>query len=54
MWGFATVDGGGSVQFRVEVEDNDEPGRTDVFRIKMSDGYQAGGVLARGNIQIHP
>lgn len=54
IYGFATVNGAGNVQFRVEVEDNGEPGRTDVFRIKLSDGYQAGGVLARGNIQIHP
>ncbi len=53
IYGFATVDRAGDVQFRVAVEDNGEPGNNDAFRIVMRDGYIAGGVLAAGNIAIH-
>jgi len=53
VYGFATVDRAGEVQFRVEVDDLGEPGTSDVFRIVMRDGYTAGGTLQRGNIQIH-
>ncbi len=53
VYGFATVDGAGDVQFRVNVDDLGEPGTSDSFRIVMRDGYTAGGTLQRGNIQIH-
>jgi hypothetical protein len=54
----ATIEGQGinnghEVEFTVEVIDNGEPGRTDVFQIELSDGYSAGGTLTRGNIQVH-
>lgn len=52
IYGFATVDGTGSVQFRVTVDDQGEPGTNDSFRIVMSDGYAAGGTLQRGNVQV--
>jgi hypothetical protein len=49
--GTATVNGL-AVEFRLEVEDLGEPGENDVFRISWS-GYEAGGLLNGGNIQIH-
>jgi hypothetical protein len=47
------VDNGQPVTFTVEVIDNGEPGKTDVFNIELSNGYVAGGMLTRGNIQVH-
>ena len=45
---------GAAVSFTVYVTANDEPGRTDTFRIVLSNGYAAAGTLsAGGNIQIH-
>ena len=51
--GTATVNGGGSFGFQVQVCDNGEPGTSDTFSINMSDGYIAAGTLRGGNIQIH-
>lgn len=53
----ATVRGTGKVNgvpvdFRVDVDDLGEPGRTDTFSISWS-GYSNGGVIAGGNIQLH-
>ncbi len=42
-----------AVSFTVEVIDNGEPGSSDFFSIRLSDGYVASGTLAGGNIQIH-
>ena len=53
IFGTATVNGSGSVNFQVQVCDNGEPGTSDTFSISMSDGYIAGGTLRSGNIQIH-
>jgi hypothetical protein len=39
--------------YEVWVTDNGEPGRDDVFKIKLSTGYTAGGTLDGGNIQLH-
>ena len=50
--GRATVNGTPGVKFFVEVEDLGEPGRADTFRIVLQDGYAAGGVLLKGNIQV--
>jgi hypothetical protein len=50
--GRATVNGVPGVRFFVEVEDLGEPGRADTFRIVLGDGYGAGGVLLKGNIQV--
>jgi PKD repeat protein len=38
--------------FTVEVVDNGEPGGSDTFRIRLSNGYQAAGTLGGGNIQV--
>jgi len=51
--GRATVNGTPGVGFLVEVEDSGESGRADSFRIFLRDGYGAGGVLLKGNIQVH-
>lgn len=53
VYGFASVDGAGDVQFRVDVDDLGGPGTSDTFRIVMRDGYTAGGALQRGNLLIH-
>ncbi len=38
----------------VDICDNGEPGRNDLFRIQVSNGYTAGGNLSNGgNIQLH-
>jgi hypothetical protein len=50
--GRATVNGLPSVGFFVEVQDLGEPGSADMFRIVLQDGYAAGGVLLKGNIQV--
>jgi hypothetical protein len=50
--GVAQVDGVSGVSFTVEVEDLGEPGSADTFRIVLGDGYTAGGVLLKGNIQV--
>ncbi len=50
--GRATVDGTPGVSFVVETEDLGEPGKADSFRIVLGDGYAAGGVLFKGNIQV--
>jgi len=49
--GTAAVNGQ-TTEFRVELEDRGEPGINDTFRISWS-GYEAGGLLNGGNIQIH-
>ena len=51
--GRATVDGTPGVRFFVEVEDLGEKGSADTFRIVLQNGYGAGGVLLKGNIQVH-
>jgi uncharacterized repeat protein (TIGR01451 family) len=55
IFGKATINGAGSFDFVVDVDDLAEPGaNVDKFQIQMSDGYIAGGtVLDGGNIQIH-
>ena len=47
------VNNGHTVTFTVEVIDNGESGRTDVFGISLSDGYSRSGTLANGNLQVH-
>lgn len=54
IFGTATVDGAGSFDFRIDVADNGEPGRTDTYRIRLSNGYDSGThTFSGGNIQIH-
>lgn len=44
--------GGTTVEFTIEADDLGEPGRSDRFAIRWP-GYEAGGTLRGGNIQIH-
>lgn len=54
IFGTATVNGGGSFVFRLDVKDNGEPGKNDTFRLRMSDGYDTGlKTLKSGNLQAH-
>ena len=48
--GRATVDGVPGVSFFAEVEDVGKD--ADTFRIVLGDGYAAGGVLLRGNVEV--
>ena len=54
IFGTATVDGGGSVLYRIDVQDLGEPGSTDTYRIRLGNGYDSGAqVISGGNVQIH-
>ena len=54
IFGTATVNGGGSVMFRIDVKDLGEPGVNDRYRIRLSSGYDSGDQqLVGGNVQIH-
>jgi Mg-chelatase subunit ChlD len=55
IFGTATINGGGTFNFRIDVQDNGEPGAgTDRYRIRLSNGYDSGlRILAGGNVQIH-
>jgi len=39
--------------YAADASDNGEPGRNDVFVLTLSNGYNAAGTLAGGNIQLH-
>ena len=55
----ATVRGQGKigslvVDYRIDYVDNGEPGRTDTYRIRLSNGYDSGArTISSGNIQVH-
>jgi hypothetical protein len=52
--GFARTNAGETVRFRVRMEDNGEPGRSDRFGIVLDNGYRVTArVLGGGNIQLH-
>lgn len=54
IFGTATVDGAGTFGFRIDVRDLGEPGASDRYRIRLSNGYDSGDrQLEGGNIQIH-
>ena len=54
IFGTATINGAGSYFFRIDVQDLGEPGTSDTYRIRLSNGYDSGvKVLTGGNIQIH-
>ena len=54
IFGTATVNGGGSFDYRIDLKDLGEPGSTDTYRIRLSNGYDSGvQVLEGGNVQIH-
>jgi hypothetical protein len=51
--GVAKINGQGSFTYKVIVVDNGEPGRNDSFKLELSNGYSASGLLQNGNIQLH-
>ena len=51
--GEAEVDGVSGYQYWVDVSDLGEPGREDTFDLRLNDGYENGGTLQGGNIQLH-
>jgi hypothetical protein len=54
IFGQATVDGAGTYDYRIDLEDLGEPGSSDTYRIRLSNGYDSGEqTLKRGNVQIH-
>jgi hypothetical protein len=54
IFGEATIDGSGSHIYRIDVEDNGEPGRgVDRYRMRVN-AYDSGSqLLWGGNVQIH-
>jgi hypothetical protein len=53
IFGTATIDGAGSFDYRIDVTDGGEPGTSDTYRIRLSNGYDSGEqLLAGGNVQI--
>jgi len=54
IFGTATIDGAGSFDYRIDVQDLGEPGSTDTYRLRLSTGYDSGvQVIVGGNVQIH-
>ncbi len=54
IFGTATIDGAGSFDYRIDVKDLGEPGTSDTYRIRLSNGYDSGEqVISGGNVQIH-
>jgi hypothetical protein len=55
IYGNATINGAGSFLYRLNVEDNAEPGKgADKYWILVDNGYNSGNqVLQGGNVQIH-
>lgn len=51
--GTCEIDGRGGYRYVVDVADNGELGRSDMFRIQLSNGYYTSGSLQGGNIQLH-
>ena len=54
IFGKATINGSGSFDYRIDVKDLGEPGTTDTYRIRLSNGYDSGEkVISGGNVQLH-
>jgi hypothetical protein len=54
IFGTATINGSGTFDYRIDVEDLGEPGRDDTYRIRLSNGYDSGEQeLESGNVQVH-
>lgn len=52
--GDAMINGVSGYTFTVTATDNGDPGKgNDIFSLKLSNGYNASGVLAGGNIKLH-
>ena len=53
IFGQATINGSGTFNYRIDVQDLGEPGTIDTYRIPLSNGYDSGvKVISGGNIQI--
>jgi hypothetical protein len=54
IFGTASVNGSGTFDFRIDLQDLAEPGDGDTYRIRLSNGYDSGEqVLLGGNVKIH-
>ena len=54
IFGTASIDGSGTFNFRIDLKDLGEPGTSDTYRIRLSNGYDSGEkALEGGNVQIH-
>jgi hypothetical protein len=54
IFGTATINGGGTFDFRIDLQDLGEPGSSDTYRLRLSNGYDSGEqTLEGGNVQIH-
>ena len=54
IFGTATINGSGSFDYQIDVQDFGEPGTADTYRIRLSNGYDSGEqTLLGGNVQIH-
>jgi Bacterial Ig-like domain (group 1) len=54
IFGQATIDGAGTYDYRIDLKDLGEPGSSDTYRIRLSNGYDSGEqTLEGGNVQIH-
>jgi hypothetical protein len=54
IFGKATINGAGSFDYRIDLKDMAEPGSSDTYRIRLSNGYDSGEqVLSGGNVQTH-
>jgi hypothetical protein len=55
IFGQATINGSGTYNYRIDVQDNGEPGKLiDQYRIRLDNGYDSGDhILRGGNVQIH-
>jgi Bacterial Ig-like domain (group 1) len=55
IFGQAQIDGSGTHDYRIDVQDNGEPGKLiDRYRIRLDTGYDSGDhILRGGNVQIH-
>lgn len=51
--GTAEINGKAGYTYEVDVKDSGEPGRNDMFSLRLSNGYTASGDLAGGNVQLH-
>ena len=50
--GTCTIDGVAGT-YSLDITDNGEPGKNDVFDLSLSNGYAASGVIDGGNLQLH-
>ena len=54
IFGTASINGSGTFDFRIDLKDLGEPGSSDTYRIRRSNGYDSGvQILEGGNVQIH-